>query len=220
MAGVPGYQTLAGQLLNVILADLCQTYNLDLARKVTIVSLSAGAGPYPLPADYLRADYGDVFYTINGQPYVLVNVDLSEYDALAQPQGNASYPEFYATDLSGQNPTPLLYCWPPSSGPYPLTIRYRAQLPDISTPETSSVVPWFPNTNYLVTRLAGELMKVADDSRSSEFLGDSPSGAQGILDRYLKLKDDSSSRPARIKLDRRSFGSNFSRLKPTKSLVF
>ena len=31
-AAAPGYTTQAGELLNVILADICQTYDLDVAR--------------------------------------------------------------------------------------------------------------------------------------------------------------------------------------------
>lgn len=252
MSGVQGYTAQAGQLLNMILSDLCQTYDLDLARGTTIITLGGSSGPYALPGDYLRADYEDVFFTLNGVKYPLVPIDLYEFDLLVQQPGNLSYPSMYATDVSfvaadpatgvltdsqgnvlldsnGQpllaNETtstvasyPVLYCWPPSSGAYPLTVRYRRQMPDIATPETSNVVPWFPNQTYLVTRLAGELMKIADDDRSAAFLGDGESGAQGILERYLQLKDDRSNRASAVKVDRRFFGSAWNKVPNTKQV--
>ena len=220
IAGVPGYTSQAGQLLNMILSDLCQTYDFDLARGVTTVTLgtSVGSGPYSLPADYLRAEYDDVFFTLYGVKYPLTNIDLSEFDLLVQQAGMYSYPSMYATDLSSQNATPVMYVWPPSSGAYPLTIRDRRQMPDITTPESSTTVPWFPNQDYLVTRLAGELMKIADDERAGSFLGAGDIGAQGILDRYLKLKDDSSVRADVVRLDRRRFGSSWNKVPNTKQV--
>lgn len=217
MAGVPGYLVQAGQQLNVILSELCQTYSLDVARGVTTLQLNIGQTQYALPADYLRADYGDVFFTLNSVTYPLTSIDLSEYDRLSPQLYTSSYPQVYATDMSVQSTTPQIYVWPLSSSAIVLTIRYRRQMPDIATPESSTIIPWFPHTNYLVTRLAGEMMKIADDTRSTEFLGEGASGAQGILDRYLKLKDDSSTRSINLKLDQRSFGSgNYSKLPNTK----
>lgn len=215
-AGVPGWTSQAGQLLNMILSDLCQTYDLDVARGTVVLSITAGSafGPYLLPPDYLRADPGEVFYTLNSVPYPLTSVDLSEFDALTQQGGIASYPDFYATDMS-QAP-PVIFFWPPPNQVLPVTIRYRRQMPDIATPEQSSTTPWFPNQDYLLTRLTGELMKLADDERASRFLGEGPDGAQGILDRYLKLKDDKSSRTETVKLDPRRFGQAFNRLPGTK----
>lgn len=219
-AKCPAYTSQAGQLLNFILEELCQTYDFDLARGkaqfnlITDNGSGNGTGPYNLPADYLRCDPEDVFYTINGVKYILIPLDLAEFDALVVQAGMASYPDSYATDIS-QSP-PVMYVWPPSSGGYPMTVRYRRQMPDIDTPETSSVVPWFPSASYLRTRLAGELMKITDDSRAETFLGDNPMGAQGILKRYLKLMNDHSDRSYQVKLDRRRFGNNFSRLPNTK----
>lgn len=224
IAGVPGFTAQAGQLLNMILSDLCQTYDFDVAKKITTITLATvstnfGSGPYLLPADYLRAcNSRSVFFTYNGVAYELTPFDLDEYDTLVQQQGNTSFPSVFATDMS-QTP-PQLFVWPPPSGAFPLTVRYFAQMPDITAPETSTTVPWFPSQDYLTTRLAGEVMKVADDDRSERFLGSGDSGAQGILTRYLKLKDDSSNRAATVKLDRRFFGGQFSRVKNTKTLGF
>ena len=61
-------------------------------------------------------------------------------------------------------------------------------------------------------------MRITDDERSDRFLGDGPAGAQGILRRYLELKDDSSNRAKTVKLDRRQFGRKFSTLPNTKTI--
>jgi len=217
-AGVPGFTSQAGQLLNAILSDLCQDYDLDVAKKTTTIALGASSGPYALPSDYLRALRDDVFYTFDGVPYPLTNVDLAEYDGYPQQAGFNAYPTTYATDMS-QSP-PVMYVWPPANGSLPLTVRYFSQMPDIATPETSSVVPWFPNQNYLLTRLTGELMRIADDDRTERFLGDGPAGAEGILRRYLDLKDDKETRAARVTLDKRFFRSRWGSLKNTKTIGF
>lgn len=222
IAGAPGFTSQAGQLLNMILSDLCQTYDFDVARKSTVITLGTvsdnyGSGPYSLPADYLRScDKRSVFFTYNGVKYELTPIDFAEYSLLVQQAGNQSFPSMFATDM-GASP-PALYVWPPPNGAYPLSVRYYAQMPDITTPEKSVVVPWFPNQDYLKTRLAGEIMQIVDDERASAFLGSGDSGAQGILDRYLKLKDDSSNRVDTVKLDRRYFGGQYSRVKNTKTL--
>lgn len=214
MAGQPGFTSQAGQLLNMILSDLCKDYDFDLAKKVTTVMLSSVSGPYNLPSDYLRSIKDDVFFTLNGVPYPLVNVDLAEFDNQPQQTGIVAYPTLYATDVS-QSP-PALYVWPPAIGQLPLTVRYFSQMPDITQPETSAAVPWFPNQTYLITRLAGELMKLTDDERADDFLGQSDNGAQGILDRYLKLKDDSETRSKLVSLDKRFFRRGFASLPATK----
>ena len=217
-AGVPGFTAQAGQFLNMILSDLCTDYDFDLAKKTTVITLGVSSGPYALPSDYLRALKDDIFYTFNGVPYPLVPVDLSEWDSYPQQAGFNAYPTAYATDMS-QTP-PVLYVWPPSNGSLPLTVRYFSQMPDIAQPETSATVPWFPNQTYLITRLTGELMRIADDERMADYLGDGPEGAQGILDRYLKLKDDSETRSKRVTLDRRFFRPRWGSLKNTKSIGF
>ena len=229
----------AGQLLNAILQDLCQDYDLEAARKTTILTLTPtatavgsplplGSGPYALPTDYLRARKGMVFYTFQGVPYFMVPMDLSEYDALVQQQGFNDFPRDFTTDMAVSPPN--LFVWPPTSITTPMTVRYYSQMADIGLgaygasdnqpPQTSTVVPWFPNTNYLVTRLAGEMMKIADDSRCESFLSSDadrcPGGAGSILRHYLQMKDDPEGKTNVVKLDRRLFGTNFSRLPNTK----
>lgn len=220
IAKCPAFTEQSGALLNVILADLCQTYDFDIIRKTdTSVTLSTatGSGPYALPADLLRARINEVFYTINGVKYVMVNLEMWEYDALVQQAGINNFPQAYTIDVSLEdNATASLYVWPPASGAYPLTIRYQPQMPDITTPETSTDVPWFPNQKYLINRLAGELMMLTDDDRATAYLGDNPNGAEGILNKYLKMKDDPEGRAKRVQLDRRNFGTSFNRLPNTK----
>ena len=214
----PGYLSQAGQLLNMILSELCQNYDIELARGIAPVVVGSGglgSGPYPLPTDYLRAQRDAGKYSVNGVPYQLINVDLAEFDAMVQQSGISNYPEFFATDISV---TPaVMYVWPPPGGVYTVNIRYYRQMPDIVTPETSATVPWFTNTNYLTTRLAGEVMKLTDDTRADAFLGDGPAGAQGILDRWLKLQADDEGRAKTVELDRRRFRTG-DRSKQTKLL--
>lgn len=220
IAKCPNYTTQSGELLNVILQDLYQTYDFDVIRKTDtsiVLSTGTGSGPYNLQSDFVRARILEVFYTINGVKYVMVNLELWEFDALVQQSGINNFPQAYTIDVSKvDNTQPVLYVWPPASGAYPLTIRYSPAMPDITTPESSSSVPWFPNTNYLITRLAGELMKLTNDDRAIAYLSDGAQGAEGILRKYLNMKDDPEGRAKRVQLDRRFFGNRFNRLPNTK----
>lgn len=233
-AKCPGYQSQSGQLLNAILQELCQTYDLDLAKghlnfqfNPALISTSnpnviAGSGPYAMPADYLRANYGDVQWYLLGVPYPMTPLDLYEYNHLVQQSGLTAYPYFFTVDMSLSPPG--MYIWPMPSGAFPVWGSYQRQMPDIATPETSATVPWFPNSNYLHTRVAGELMKLTSDSRASAFIGDVDPGkdtagsASSILRGYLKLKDDNDNRAKRVKLDNRRFGRPFPALPNTKTV--
>jgi hypothetical protein len=233
-ARAPGYRSQAGELLNMILGDLCQAYDFEVARKTFYFDFNPslvspvpgsnsiyGSGPYPLPADYLRAA-GDrsIFWTNSGVPYNLIPIDLAEFDGAVQQAGIQNYPYWYATDLSlgdeaaASQVTPQLYVYPPPSGAFPVTVRYYCQMSDIATPETSATVPWFPNQAYLRKRLAAEIMGLVDDERQDSFLNQ----ADKLLNDYLKLKDDKSNRAQSVKLDRRRFGPNFQTLRNTKTI--
>lgn len=226
-AAAPGYTAQAGQLLNVVLQNLCENWNFDAAKGTTVFNFNAsvqtnpllypnvqpGGGPYPLPADFLRmVDDKDATWYLNGVAYPMIPCDLSEYDNMVMTAGFQSYPYIFATDVS-QQPANLLV-WPPASGAYQCMIRYYRLMPDIATPETSSAIPWFRNTNYLRVQLAAELMGITDDTRRNEWL----ERATSILQAYLKLKDDNSDRAIEVKLDRRRFRPNFSRLPNTKQV--
>lgn len=224
-AMVPGFTSQGGKLLNVILSDLCQDYNFDAARKTLQFNMptavdALGRSTMALPADYLRACFNECFYYINGVPYPLIPQDLDEMDMMVVTAGLSNFPVTFSTDMSTTPPT--MYFWMPPSGAYVSLLRYQSQMADIVTPETSAAVPWFPNQNYLLTRLTGELCKIADDERHEALLGNdeerTPGGAGVILKRYLKLHGDNMNRAKTVKLDRRRFGSSFDRLKNTKQV--
>lgn len=225
-AKCPGYTTQSGQLLNVILEELAQDYDFDVIKGAYSFSFNSvtgvGSGPYTLPVDWYRGIDKDILYTIDGVPYPMVNISLTEYHNLVQQSGLASYPTAYATDMS-QSP-PVMYVWPPASGGFPVTAGYFKASPTITTPETSVTIPWFPSTQYLLRRLAGELMAVTNDERMDRFLGsedpalDTQGSAASILRKYLKMKDDMGGKVNTVQLDRRLFGRNFSRLPNTKTI--
>jgi hypothetical protein len=229
-AKTPGFTSQAGQKLNTILEELNMTYDIEVIRQTFFFTFNisqqggtnTGTGPYNLPANYLRAQHGKVFYLYNGQPYFMTRVEQWEYDALIQQPGFMDFPRDFYVDTS-QSP-PQMFVWPPPSISVPVTVRYFPLMTDITTPETSAVVPWFPYQQYLITRLAGEMMALADDTRAADFLTDdekrNPQGAGVLLRRYLTMKDDPEGRAKTVELDRRRFGnqSNWNRLPNTKSI--
>jgi hypothetical protein len=239
-ARCPGFTSQAGQTLNAILQDLCQTYDFDLARRSVAFSFnpgqinSQGQAYYNLPANYLRGIRNGSYYTISGVPYPMIPCDqVEEYNMLVEQAGLANFPVFYASDMSlegvansasgsGGAAVPVMLFWQVPSGAYPAHVYYFSQMPDITTPETSSTVPWFPNQTYLRRRLAGELMAGTDDERMADFLSDNeeahPNGAGVMLRKYLQMKDDKGTRVKQVQLDRRRFGSSFDRLRNTKTL--
>jgi len=218
IAKTPGFTVQGGQYLNLTLDNLCQDYDLELARGLFTFNFTNQSGPYVLPANYLRARKGDVFYTFQGVPYFMTAIDLGEYDRLVQQAGFNDFPRDWTTDMS-QSP-PQMFVWPPPSLVAPVTVRFYSQMPSITIPETSAVVPWFPNQLYLITNVAGLLMMDADDTRWQEYLSEDedryPMGAGCQLRRYLKMKDDPEGKTNTVALDRRRFGTQFNRLPNTK----
>ena len=226
-AKVPGWLQQAGQKLNLILDELC-SYDLDVNRQTYQFNFNValGSGPIPLPANWLRANKDDVFYVIFGVTYVLIPYSLAEFDSMVQQAGLASYPQLYAVDNSGiaTQSGPSMYVWPPPSGAYSVTARYYANMPDIVTPETSAIIPWFPDQMYLQRRLTGEMLLMANDDRANLYLGGQSKaiegsflGASALLDRYLSTQGDAQT-PKRVTLDKRFFGSNWTRLPDTKNI--
>jgi hypothetical protein len=301
-ARVPGYTAQSGQLLNAILQELGDSYDLDAAGKVFNSTFSGAtapignlnillaSGPFTLPADYLRADVDGVLYFPQGLanlPLRLAPIDIQEFDGLVQQAGFQNFPVFWATDMSNAEPVlsttgnthttttldalpttaglvaglgvagrsivpgttltavgansvtlsqaatasltgisvyfavpPIAYVWPPVTGAYPYMVRYRAHMPDIVTPETSTEIPWFPQQQYLITALTGRLMQIASDDRWEAFLSENetahPAGAGVILRRYLISKDDNTNRAKRVTLDKRRFGAAWDRLPRSK----
>lgn len=229
IARCPQYLQQAGNKLNAILQDLCMNNDFEIARKVYNFTFNSSfgnqSGPYALPANWLRAKDQDVFYTILGVPYPMVKVELEQYDWFIQQAGLNSFPTFYTTDMSLT--PPAMFVWVPPSGSYPVTARYYSLMPDIASPNIAGTIPWFPFTNYLETRLAGELMKYTDDERVGMYLSSAdPQGNNGfegagyLLNRYLKMKDDRDDIVDTVRLDRRRFGpgSRFQQLPNTKTV--
>jgi hypothetical protein len=226
-AKCPSWLTQAGQKLNLILNELC-SYDLDVTRQTYQFNFdtSLGSGPIPLPLGWQRASKNDVFYTILGVKYVMIPVSIAEFDALVQQAGLAQYPEYYAVDNSGlaTQGAPNMYVWPPPSGAYPVTARYYSAMPDITTPESSATIPWFPDQLYLQRRLTGEMMLLSGDDRATMYLNGaskSPNGtffgSSAILERYLTTKDDAQA-VKRVSLDKRYFGNPFNKLRNTKTV--
>ena len=210
MAKTPGYLAQAGQMLNLILAELCQKHDWREARKTTTIALSAvtGSGPYTGPSDYLRSRMGDAW--IGSPPSFVYYTDLSEYDAFIRLQTTAGTPGRFWVD--GSTSPVNIYVYPAAGSTMTMNLRYYAQMADISTPETSSTVPWFPEQTYLLTRLAGELMKISDDPRAGQFLGSNDGstggirGAEYILTEFLKMREhDQDNMQKHMQIDRARF---------------
>lgn len=224
IAKVPGYTTQALQLLNSVLQELSQDYDFLVIRKSYTFTFSttasgngyaAGSGPNPMPTDFLRLHRNGSFYQISQVPYQLIGVEQEQFDRFVQQPGLASYPYFAYVDVSS---SPMgLYVWPPASGAYPATVRYQPKQDFITD---TSTVPWFPNSTYLYTRVAGELMKIANDDRWTAFLSsaDNSGGAGDLLNQYMKMKDDPQTAVKTVELDRRRFGNTLSNLKNTKTI--
>ena len=236
-ARCPGFTTQALQLLNAILSDLCQTYDLDVARQSFSFNFapgqvnSQGQAYQNLPANYLRGIRNGSYYTISGVPYPMIPCDqVEEFNMLVEQSGLANFPVFYATDMSltgvansatgsGGSAVPVALFWQVPSGAYPANIFYYSQMTDISSTAT---VPWFPNTTYLIGELSGRLAQLTDDERADAFLSDDedrhPQGSKVILRKFLQQVNDRSTRTKTVQLDRRRFGSSYDRLRNTKSI--
>lgn len=222
IAKTPGYTTQAGIFLNNVLQDLAQNHDFDVIRKTHTFNFDTsssgngyaiGSGPNPMPEDFLRAHKKGAFYKISEVPYTMVGVSQSEFDQFVQQAGNASYPSMFYIDVSTAPAN--LYVWAPASGAYPATVRYNPQMPDIATPASSTDIPWFPNSDYLIESVAARLMQIANDDRMATFRAQ----ADDTLTRYLKMKDDPETAVKRVGLDPRRFGNqNWNRLPNTKRI--
>jgi hypothetical protein len=226
-AKVPAFLAIAGRKLNLILNELC-SYDLDVTRMTYQFNFNValGSGPIPLPTNWMRANRDDVFYVQAGVTYTMVPVSLAEFDSYVQQAGLANFPQRYAVDNSpiATQSAPNMYVWPPPSGAYPVTARYYSAMADITTPESSSTIPWFPDQLYLQRRLTGEMMLMANDDRAAMYLNGSTDtkkgtflGSSALLERYLQTNDDAQA-VKRVTLDKRFFGTPFDKLRNTKTI--
>ncbi len=196
IAKVPGYTSQAGIYLNMLLSTLCQTYDFDSIKTTQTISLTNAAG-YALNSDHLRTK--EVFYSVNGAIFYLFQIPIETYHALFTGPGASNYPNKYAVDVSTTPNTILFY--PPPSISQDVTVNYYPQKADIDTPESSTVVPWFPNQEYLIRKVAADLMLDSDDERQPLF----EVQAEKMLSKILAMKDDKEGFSDTITLSRERF---------------
>lgn len=207
IAKTPGMTQQAGQLMNARLIQIALEQDLDIIRRTTTITLVVGNPTYNLPANYLRAR--EVFYSQSGQVFYLSSRSLADYDQLFKGPGEQEYPYLYATDLGASPPTINLY--PAPSISTVLTVRYMDNLVEITTPENSSVIPWFQDQLLLIKMVAEDLMDIADDTRASEFAMKN----DDKMRRLIQMANDKEDRAITVKKDPASFRS-VRMVRPTK----
>lgn len=104
------------------------------------------------------------------------------------------------------------FIYPQSNGQLVITHRYMRNQPDIVTPETSSVVPWFPYQDYLVKMTAARMMGATGDDRQSAYLAE----CENMLRPHLIMSGDEQQTVQAVRLDPRTFKSNRG-LRPVKT---
>lgn len=115
-----GYTIDALDALNSVLDFLTETIDFAKATKTfqftfapNLITQGAGnivtAAPNPLPIDYLRVQTAggstgaqrSTKWYLNGVPYDMIEIDLTEWDDQVQQAGIQSYPYYCAKDMSG-----------------------------------------------------------------------------------------------------------------------
>ena len=211
IAKAPGYTAQAGDLLNGRLASLARRFDFDVLLKSTTFSLAAGIQQYSLPSDYVRAH--ELWYYIGGLPQPMRQISLPDYDRINLGSVAMAYPTMYASDPST---TPVtLYLYPMPNAQILYYLRYWSQPADITTPATSSAVPWFPDSDYLLTALAADVMRLTDDTRQIAYAQE----AEGKLQAFLKMQGDRENHAQVVSLGN-SFRGGAGRLPPSKITGF
>lgn len=212
----PGFTQQGGLFLNMTLEDLWLHRDLKINRVTESIPVQANNfGPFTLPLNYLRTY--DLFFSQNNLPYFLNPISTEQYDQEFKDPSIANYPYEFMTILvdettaQSQGSAGQLFIYPQSSGAITLTHRYMVKQPDINAPETSTVIPWFPDQDYLITATASRLMQITDDTRRDKFLAD----CERMLRIHLIMEGDEQQVVKSVRLDPRRFHSNRS-LKPTK----
>lgn len=194
IAKAPGYTVQAGQYLNTVLSDLCQMYDMDFTKQSQTITFSTTQAAYNLNANCLRVK--EVFYSVNGAIFYLFQIPIETYHALFNGAGVSNYPNKYAVDVS-ESPNQILF-YPPPSVTFPVTVNYYPQMADITD---FSEVPWFLNQDFLIKKVAAMLMMETDDDRQPLF----EQQADGILSKFLVMKDGKEGFSDTIKLSRERF---------------
>lgn len=216
IAKCPGFTSQGGQFLNMTLEDLWLHRDLKINRVTEFITVQANLyGPFTLPLNYLRTY--DLFFEQNNLPYFLNPISTQEWDQEFKDPSIANYPYEFMTILTDETTAQMnqtagdLYIYPQSSGAITLTHRYMVKQPDIAAPETSTVIPWFPDQDYLITATAARLMQITDDARRDKFLAD----MDKMLRIHIIMEGDEQQVVKSVRLDPRRFHSNRT-LKPTK----
>jgi hypothetical protein len=195
----PGFLTQCGQFLNMILTDYSQSLeDIDKIRQTITINVGAAGAAYPLAANHLRTR--EVFYLVNGQPFYLNEIPLEDYDQLFVGPGVDNYPQSFAVQVE-TSPATILF-WPPPAIPLSVTVRYQPQLTDIPSPESSTIVPWFPNQRILLKELCVDMLMMGDDTQRKE---DLEREVEKRLNRFLIMQGDQEGYAKTVKLDRRMF---------------
>lgn len=203
-AKTPGYLDQAGQYLNLVLQDLALNYRFDIRHNdiftITTGTVSPPEGPYALPSDYVSHVEGEIRFIENGQPYVLFQVPLRKLKHQFTGQGFTTYPQVFATDVSDQANKKVFF-WPPPNGAYVIEFPYYMAHEFIADPATSSEVPWFPSSDYLIKATAAKLCRSLDDDRAEKYRYE----AEADLTKYMKMMDDKEGYAQRVQLDPNNF---------------
>jgi hypothetical protein len=218
IAKCPGFLSQGGVFLNMTLEDLWLHRDLKINRVTEFITVQANNfGPFTLPQNYQRTY--DLFFEQNNLPYFLNPISTEEYDQEFKDPSIANYPYEFMTILYDET-TALqqvppsagqLFIYPQSSGQIVLTHRYMVKQPDIASPESSAVIPWFPDQDYLIMATSARLMQLTDDTRRDKFLAD----LEKMLRVHLIMEGDEQQVVKSVRLDPRRFHTNRT-LKPTK----
>jgi hypothetical protein len=206
---VPGYKAQAGQLLNMVLDNLAQIYDFDTERVEVDLPVSGDGAGYDLPENHLRTR--QIQYSINGVPYKLVQFPFEQFKLLPTVSQPATYPRAFATNVAASPHQLLLY--PRFIQSTTLTVIYQPTPSPIVAPESSNVIPWFPNQQILLKQLNAALSMLAEDDRMVSF----DQIAETNLSKFLTMSDDKEGYAKQVKLDGRLFRSP-DRLRPTKNI--
>jgi hypothetical protein len=210
IAKAPGYAVQAGQYLNMTLQSLCQFYDFDFIKKTQTITLTS-ASAYDLNSDNYRTK--EVFYSVGGIIFYLFQIPIETYNSLPQPDGVSNYPDRYAVDVS-TIPHQILF-YPPPQITQAVSVKYFPLMDDITTPESDTSVPWFPNQEYLIHRIAACVMLETDDERQPMF----EAQADKMLSKFLVMDDDKEGYSQTIKLSRERFR-NGNNSVPNKAFPF
>ncbi|KVN55392.1 MULTISPECIES: hypothetical protein [Burkholderia] len=216
VAKCPGFIQQGGIYLNMVLEDLWLHRDLKINRVTEFITVQANNyGPFALPLNYLRPY--DLFFQQNNLPYFLHPISTEEWDQEFKDPSIANYPYEFMTILYDETTAQTnqsagqLFIYPQSSGQITLTHRYMVKQPDIATPETSTVIPWFPDQQYLIKATAVELMGETDDTRQEVWRAQ----CEAMLRTHLIMEGDEQQVVKSVRLDPRRFHTNRT-LKPTK----